>query len=263
MRCCSCGVDIPPTFTAVLQRNECPACSGPIMDDTARQLMSDLAEAMERMPNDPKGLAGWLLSNYRLRKIGDGEPVGQFYHEGARRQQPAGQPGNDIDTSNLRQAQSPVDQFLSRTDSYNKVKETRALIEAAKGGKDKRMAALAAGIQHAQATDEYGLVGQQDVEIDDPQADNEDMEAYQQMMRGGGNPFVQANVNPMAMVPMGEGGHADIGEEDPMESPLLPHEKQMASTPQGQKVMLENRLKRAKAQAALRGGGDGAFSRSS
>jgi hypothetical protein len=231
------------------------------MDDTARQLMSDLAEAMERMPNDPKGLAGWLLSNYRLRKIGDGEPVGQFYHDGARRQQVAGQPGNDIDTSHLKQAQSPVDQFLSRTDSYNKIKETRALIEAAKGGKDKRMAALAAGIQHAQITDDYGLVDRQEVEVDDPQADNEDIEVYQQMMQGGGNPFVQTN--PMAMVPMGDGGRSTVGEEDPMEAPLLPHERQMASTPQGQKVMLENRLKRAKAQSALRGSGGGVFSRSS
>ena len=260
MRCSSCGVDIPPTFTAVLQRNECPACNGPIMDETAQQLMVDLAEAMERMPNDPKGLAGWLLSNYRLRKIGDGEPVGQFYHEGAR-QAPGQRPGNDIDTSHLKTAQSPVDQFLSRTDSYSKVKETRALIEAAKGGKDKRMAALAASVQHAQQSDDYGLEATGDVEIEDPRLDNEDMETYQQMMQAGGNPFVQPNT--MAMVPVGEGGQSTVGEEDPMDSPLLPHEKQMSSTPQGHKVMLENRLKRAKAQAALHGGGEGAFSRSS
>jgi len=34
---------------------------------------------MQTMPNDPQGIAGWLLSNYELRKIGTGEPVNEFY----------------------------------------------------------------------------------------------------------------------------------------------------------------------------------------
>lgn len=230
------------------------------MDETAQELMTDLAEAMERMPSDPKGLAGWLLSNYRLRKIGSGEPVQQFYHDGAKRQ-PRPQQGNDIDTSELRMAESPVDNLLKRTDYYNKVKETQALVQAAKGGKDKRMAALANSIQHAQESDPHGLETSNDVSIEDEiQADSEDLQAYQEMAQKGENPFVEPTTPPLLAL-ASQGARANISDEDPMNAPLLPHEQQLASTPQGQKVMLENRLKRAKAQSALQGGGDGAFRR--
>ncbi len=46
------------------------------MDENSVELMRGLATAMEQMQHDPQGLAGWLLSNYRLEKVGDGEPTG-------------------------------------------------------------------------------------------------------------------------------------------------------------------------------------------
>lgn len=76
MICISCGADIPPQFVFSIQSNVCSGCGGPIMDEDAKSLMADLADALARMPNDPQGLAGWLLTNYRLQKVGTGEPTG-------------------------------------------------------------------------------------------------------------------------------------------------------------------------------------------
>lgn len=75
----SCGVMIPPEWKGVLAKNECPNCLEEIMDLSAQELMAELAAAMERMPADPQGLAGWLLSNYKIAKIGEAMPVEKFY----------------------------------------------------------------------------------------------------------------------------------------------------------------------------------------
>jgi hypothetical protein len=79
MKCCNCQTEIPPSFKRSLIINECPACGDKIMNDSMQELLSELKEALARMPNDPEGLAGWLLSNYQLTKIGTGEPVQEFY----------------------------------------------------------------------------------------------------------------------------------------------------------------------------------------
>lgn len=71
----TCNADIPPQWVNAIQRNECPGCGEAIMDDASKELLTELREAMTKMPNDPEGLAGWLLSNYTLRKIGAAEPV--------------------------------------------------------------------------------------------------------------------------------------------------------------------------------------------
>ncbi len=78
MKCITCNVDIPPQWVACVQQNTCPACSGPIMDEVSKELLTELKEAMSKMPNDPEGLAGWILSNYSITKIGTGEPT-QFH----------------------------------------------------------------------------------------------------------------------------------------------------------------------------------------
>lgn len=45
------------------------------MDEGSQQLMVELKEAMDKMPNDSQGLAGWLLSHYSLVKKGTAEPT--------------------------------------------------------------------------------------------------------------------------------------------------------------------------------------------
>lgn len=78
MKCISCSTEIPPAWVAAIKNNACPACGNKIMDDFAVQLKTELAEAMAKMENNPDGLAGWLLSNYKITKIGSGEPT-DFY----------------------------------------------------------------------------------------------------------------------------------------------------------------------------------------
>ena len=39
------------------------------MNEATIELLSEVKEALKKMPNDPEGLAGWLLSNYEMRKI--------------------------------------------------------------------------------------------------------------------------------------------------------------------------------------------------
>jgi hypothetical protein len=75
----SCGINIPPEFRAAIINNLCASCGGPIMSDAALDLLDEIKNALSKMPNDPEGLAGWLLSNYEMRKIGSAEPV-QFFN---------------------------------------------------------------------------------------------------------------------------------------------------------------------------------------
>lgn len=76
----SCGIDIPPSFVLVIQANKCPGCEGEILTAGAKDLIEELKSALEKMPNDPIGLSGWLVSNYEMKKVGTGEPV-NFYRK--------------------------------------------------------------------------------------------------------------------------------------------------------------------------------------
>lgn len=79
MKCMNCSTEIPPNWVACIQKNICPACGESILDSSGEELLKELTEAMERMPNDPAGVAGWLLSNFFIKKIGSAEPVDEFY----------------------------------------------------------------------------------------------------------------------------------------------------------------------------------------
>lgn len=86
MKCNSCSTDIPPAWKAAISSNKCPACGGEIMNTPMQTLLEEIREALIQMPADPEGLAGWLLSNYQLIKIGTGEPVQEFYGAKPQRQ---------------------------------------------------------------------------------------------------------------------------------------------------------------------------------
>lgn len=79
MKCMSCGAPILPEFKAAITQNICPGCGGELLNEATIELLDELKAAFEKMPNDPEGLSGWLLSNYEMRKIGTAEPVQQFY----------------------------------------------------------------------------------------------------------------------------------------------------------------------------------------
>lgn len=82
MKCTSCLVEIPPTFLAAIRSGVCPSCNGQIMPPESKQIYDDIRLKMSQMPNDPDGLAGWLLSNYYLDKIDPEKEVeaAKFYY---------------------------------------------------------------------------------------------------------------------------------------------------------------------------------------
>jgi hypothetical protein len=55
------------------------------MDDKAKQLMEELTIALIEAPNNPAGLASWLLSKYHIEKITEEPPDLPEFHEPKKR----------------------------------------------------------------------------------------------------------------------------------------------------------------------------------
>jgi len=81
MKCMNCNAEIPPQYLAAIRNNICPGCGDKIYTEETGQVLTELKEAMSKMPNDPEGLACWLLSNFKVLKIGNAEPVSKFYRK--------------------------------------------------------------------------------------------------------------------------------------------------------------------------------------
>lgn len=229
MKCMSCGANIPPEWIAAIKHNKCPGCDGKIFTDEAQELMTELATAMEQMPNNPQGIAGWLLSNYHIRKIGDAKPTEKFHTK---------QSVSSETDNNMKIAENP---FLQRTNSYKQVMETQRKLNP-----NSQLAKLAQGITSVNA--DQTMYGSEDNAISP-----EDLEAMAQGQGQGqgrqlvaaGETFVDPNVQPLS--PDELAVISSIGqEEDPQET---------------QDVLNIQRMKRVKAQNAVLGGG-GSFSRS-
>ena len=110
MNCSNCFVNIPSEWSAVIAKNLCPACDQPIFNDFAVELMTELKEALEQMPTDNvQGLVSWLISNYKMTKIGDAKPVTEFL-DGSKKSKQL--PQNE---QNLKIANNPLQEFIKRT----------------------------------------------------------------------------------------------------------------------------------------------------
>lgn len=122
MKCDSCSVDIPPAWVNVIAKNTCPNCDGPIMTEDTIELMVGLKSALEQMPNDPQGIAGWLLSNYRMQKVGTGEPTG-FYGIKTQQKEPTNK-------TNLKVAENPMQKFFKNAGINPEKQNNYALLAA-------------------------------------------------------------------------------------------------------------------------------------
>lgn len=112
MKCISCEIDVPPQWVACIQANSCPSCAGPIMDDMSKELLQELKLAMEKMPKaDAAGISGWILSNYKLTKIGLAEPIA--FHQKKLEQR---RPNITQTKKKLKVARNSVQEFLHRKD---------------------------------------------------------------------------------------------------------------------------------------------------
>lgn len=171
MRCISCGADIPPQWVIAIQQNSCPGCGGEIMNSVTKELLDELSTAMEKMPNDPQGIAGWLISNYRFQKMGNAEPVDKFHRKGQEK-------FNNIE-SNEFVKRSEATHLISRSNELaNKLKN--------KGGKISELASLITSIKDPyddnSIDDEPNSNDNQPINIDD-------QKVYNELKASGINPF--------------------------------------------------------------------------
>ena len=109
MNCITCNAEIPPAWVNAIKINSCPACGGVIMSEDHQTLLTELKEAMSKMEHNPEGLAGWLLSNYDLRKKGSAEPT-EFYGQKKHYHQEQGGPIQGVKWAN-----SPTHDFAQRS----------------------------------------------------------------------------------------------------------------------------------------------------
>lgn len=265
MNCSSCGVDIPAAWKNVFAKNECPNCSGKVMNDALQELIKDLGEELQKLPvGDAMGLAGWLVSNYSMKKIGSCEPVNVFY--GGQKQL-----GGGASPENLKIAPNPADEFLKRkagNSGFNSVQETSAKLQAMAAKNDK-MAALAAAVRQAQGNDVYGTEAAPEPEEMDGEVMQEDMVEYQNLVRSGINPFkgsmaaaaaagglIDPRVKPLTPDELAAAYNIAGG------SAVDPDEIALSSSDEGRKELMKRRLQKLK-KHLMEGGSIGKISRSS
>lgn len=247
MRCMSCGADIPPQFVHAIATNTCGGCGGEIMNEASQELLKELSDALTRMPNDPQGVAGWLMSHYRFQKMGDGKPVEKFYRKGG------GPRSEDFDESNLKIAPG-YNEFVQRNNASSLISRSNELA-AKKNGKIAEFANAIRGI-----SDPYADNTVEDDEPDEPM-NAEDQQSYLELKAAGFDPFM--NSVPVTMT----SEHADsdvvskLARVMSQDNKPIQYEMALAQTDEGRKQLQIDNFKRIKAQEAVVGGGMGVFRR--
>lgn len=127
--CITCNADIPASWVAALNSGICPGCGGPIYSEEHQNLLEELKAAIQEMEKaDIESIVGWLLSNYRMTKIGDAKPT-EFHR--AKQNQPNAA-GPDDPMPNLKQADNLLAENLKRAGmtqkSVDKMSQIRELV---------------------------------------------------------------------------------------------------------------------------------------
>ena len=245
MRCMNCGANIPPEYVSAIALNKCPGCNDSIMNEQTQELLKELASAMERMPHDPQGVAGWLMSNYRFQKMGEAEPVEKFHRKG-------GSGSSEYDENSLKITPS-YNEFVSRNDAGHLVSKSNELAAKFHGSKNGKIAELASMIQGV--SDPY-----EDITVDG-QVPEEDQIAMNEFKQAGLDPFASAVSAPLGAI-------NDLSQAiDPREvmkllksqgdDVPLADELEIAKTEKGRALLQQRQFKKIKAQDALYGGGGG------
>jgi hypothetical protein len=246
MRCMSCGANIPPEWVNAIQSNICPGCGNEIMNSATQELLNDITEALERMPNDPQGIAGWFLSNYRFQKMGSGEPVEKFHRKGG------GAPGS-IDESQLK-TDPTYNEFIKRNNAGALVARGEELAKVKHGGGP--LGDLASMITSG-GIDPYGDDTTSNQPEQEEGADVEDLKAHAAMQAAGLDPFAGNQVGGItdmsqAINPNEIARYLGQNEEAPLKEEIM-----LSQTQEGRAYLQRDRFKKLKAQDAIAGGGAG------
>lgn len=231
----NCGVDILPSYVGAIKSNQCPGCLGQIYNDATKQLMEELADAMAKMPNDPQGIAGWLLSNYRFQKIGDGKPVDKFF-------------GGSTNTNSPNQTGSSEVSKFAKNGEAEKYIAKSAELAAKKGGK---MAEMASMIQNLPDMYEDAALQDNPAETLSP----EDQREYAALKASGIDPFMPEN----AILASGEVNIDGIVSGMAKES-AASYETMMMGSEEGRRILQDQLAKKVQSQGRFSSGG-GAFKR--
>lgn len=138
MICKSCSAEIPPQWLFALSTNLCPGCGSALMNEDEKSLLDELTAAMERMPNNPRGIAGWILSNFRVLKINSSlEPTERFYTKNGG--------NNNGGNNNSQNSSNQINDFQKRA-QYNGPSAKVAEVIASRAGGNQKIADLAAAI---------------------------------------------------------------------------------------------------------------------
>lgn len=68
MKCISCDVEINPKWKHAVEINVCPFCGQHILEEHLKNLLTSLADTMQKLQAYPDQLNDWLLSNYNYVK---------------------------------------------------------------------------------------------------------------------------------------------------------------------------------------------------
>jgi hypothetical protein len=251
MRCISCGADIPPAYVHALSVNECPGCAGEIMNEASKELLKELSDALARMPNDPQGVAGWLISNYRFQKMGECKPVEKFHRKG-------GTSREEFDESNLKIAPG-YNEFIKRNDAAHLVSRSNELAAKSKGAKNGKLAEFASVIRGV--ADPYGDNTVDEDDSSDEPISAEDQKSYLELKASGFDPFIQSAPSTM------DSEYANIDVVNKLarvmsqDNKPIQYEMALSQTDEGRKQLQLDNFKRIKAQDAVTGGGGGIFRR--
>lgn len=130
MQCKSCTADVPPQWKhSIHVANACPSCGAELMSAEDMSLLTEIREAMKQMPADPEGLAGWLLSNYKLEKFGKAEPT-EFYQK----KQTIPNEGPVLGTDQQAGGEKLISKFMKRTGIKQDTAKFKELVRHIKSG---------------------------------------------------------------------------------------------------------------------------------
>lgn len=81
MKCKNCSADVPPQWVHCINTNTCPSCGYELMTSDDLSVLAEVRDAMSQMPNNPEGIASWLMTHYKLVRQGSGSPEPTTFHQ--------------------------------------------------------------------------------------------------------------------------------------------------------------------------------------
>jgi len=87
------------------------------MGEEDRRLLGEIREALVQMPNNPEGIAGWLLSNYNLNKVDNETPAPARFYSPTLDEGPESKPRHPVAAARRQDKQVESANVLAKDDT--------------------------------------------------------------------------------------------------------------------------------------------------